>query len=108
MSTPEFSRRPVIMTDESGAVVGAGFTGSTLVKSMAVIERIKSATVIPTPMRKGAIGAGSPRVLAKGMSAPTASVTRQDVRGFEARSDARLRKLEALASTVGRIFGRKI
>lgn len=41
-SIPEFvpSRRAVIMTDESGSIVGAGFTGATLVKSQSLFAEL--------------------------------------------------------------------
>ena len=40
--------RPIIMTDETGMVVGAGIDGDSLLKSMPIIEEIRK-TPLPKP-----------------------------------------------------------
>lgn len=127
-SFPEFtpSRRPVVITDESGSVTHAGFTGETLVKSQAVIAAARALPATPTPLRKGALGPGSPRraeveraevyrkasrmsprsPLAESLPAMLKSIPAIDM--LHARQSKRLGELERMAGRVGRILGRRV
>ena len=91
--------RPIILTDESGAVVGAGFNAERLIKSMSTIEAIRAMPAAPTPLRKGALGPNSPR---------RGEISRADLQGFTKRQADRLARLEGIAAKVGKVLGRKI